>query len=211
MFLLASFILLILAVFYFDLHLFFTADKIEAWVEGFGIFGPVAYMVLYYVGTLLLIPATVFTVLSGLLFGKVFGSIYVVLAATLAAQTGFYIARYLGHESAEKFGGGKGAISSLINKINAQVEKNGLQAFVMIRCFFLPYMPVSYASGLVKNAKARDFFFGTLITNAVFSPAFVFLGDAITKGWKAFILPVTLIVLVLCVPRIAKKMHRKKA
>jgi uncharacterized membrane protein YdjX (TVP38/TMEM64 family) len=68
----------------------------------------------------------------------------------------------------------------------------------------VPYIPASYAAGLIKEAKAKDHFFGTLVTNMIFSPAFVFFGDSLMKGPKALLLPAGLIVVVLLVPRIIK-------
>ncbi len=197
----------------YELHAYLTEENITAWIESFGHWGPLVYMVLYYVAILFFLPATVFTILAGLLFGKFWGSVYVVIAATLSAQTAFYITRYLGSDAAQKFSKDKRGMSALIEKIRNQCEKKcklyGFRTFFIMRCLFLPYIPLSYAAGLIKTAKASDFFFATLVTNMIFSPAFVYFGDQLSEGPKALILPVILIGLVLSMPRIVKKLRKE--
>lgn len=208
-------LLAIIAVLFFlgykyEVYNYITAEYIEGVVNQFGMFAPVAFMVIYYLAIVFLLPASVFTVIAGLLFGPYLGTFYVVIAATLAAQTAFMISKYLGDGLLDKLGSQSTIIKSMVDAINKQLESGGLRAFIVLRALFLPYMPLSYAAGLVKEARGRDFFLGTLITNMMFSPAFVVFGDALKKDKTALIIPVVLIIVVLLVPKIVKRFQKKK-
>ncbi len=200
-------------IFYFSpetvdhLKAFIDPDLLKTKIESFGVWAPLVFMAIYFSLALLFISAAAFTVLSGLLFGKLWGSIYVIIAATLAAQVGFYISRSLGGDQVHKLKDKKG-IGSLISTLEEKSKSNGFRNLIVLRCLFLPYMPLSYAAGLIKTIKPRDFFFATLLTNMIFSPAFVFLGDSLLEGPKALILPVIMIILVFMVPKIVKKFQK---
>ncbi len=181
-----------------------TEEAIRSFLAPFGMFAPVAYGVLYFILVLLLLPASVFTVLAGLLFGKFVGTTIVVIAATLAAGLAFILSRYFGEGAAKKLVRSP-ALGKWVKKIEKQCAVNGFQFFFIMRCLFLPYMLVSYACGLVECAKLRDFVTATFLTNVIFSFMFVYLGDSLLKGPKALILPVIMVVLALQVPRVVKK------
>lgn len=191
----------------YNLRQYLTPEQLETFINQFGVWAPLVFMLIYYVLVLLFVSAAAFTILAGILFGPLWGSIYVIVAATAAAQTAFFISRYFGKGLDTSLLEKKG-IGPLMSKIEKGCEKDGFKNFFIMRCLFLPYIPLSYAAGLIQKAKARDFFFATLFTNMIFTPAFVFFGDSLLKGPKALLLPVILIVLVLAVPRIIKKFQK---
>lgn len=180
-----------------------TVEAIRAWVTSYGSLAPLAYGILYIIVLLMLLSAAAMSVLAGVLFGKFWGSVIVVVAATIAASLAFYVTRTLGKDVTSYLEGG--IINKLMTKINKECETNGFRAFFILRCLFLPYIPLSYAAGLVRKAKFKDFFLGTLLTNMLFSPVFVYFGDQATQGPKAVIIPAILILLVLSVPKLVKK------
>lgn len=192
---------------FYDVQRFLTLDAIRSFVDQFGFFAPLVFGIIYFFAVVFLLPASLFTVISGTLFGPLWGTVIVVIASTLAAWTAFLIARRLGGEAIYKRGEG-GLIHKLVNRIDKEVAKNGFKAFFIARCLFLPYIAFSYASGLVKAARAKDFVLATFFTNIIFSFAFVYLGDQLLEGPKALILPVILIVIVLSVPRIVKRFKK---
>jgi len=207
--------LLITAVVTSTVYYFGLWDTISNWIKPenlknfinqFGIFAPLVFMALYYGLVLAFVSAAAFTVLAGLLFGKVWGTVYVIIAATAAAQTAFFITRCLGSTKLEPLKQKQG-IGAVLKTVESRCKKNGFQSIFILRCLFAPYIPLSYASGMVNSLKARDFFFATLLTNMIFSPAFVFLGDSLLKGPKALLLPVIMVIIVLAVPKILGKFH----
>jgi uncharacterized membrane protein YdjX (TVP38/TMEM64 family) len=56
------------------------------WVEGLGAIAPVAFIIIYNLATVLLIPGSILTLGGGVLFGIGWGSFYVFIAATLGAD-----------------------------------------------------------------------------------------------------------------------------
>lgn len=180
---------------------FIKTENLKIFIDQFGLFAPLMFMAIYYSLVLAFVSAAVFSVLSGLLFGKVWGSIYVIIAATLAAQTAFLITRKISSEKLKSLEQKKG-IGVLIKKIESKTQNHGFKSIFLLRCLFVPYIPVSYAAGVIKTLKAKDFFFATLFTNIIFTPAFVFLGDSLLEGPRALILPVTMVIIVLLIPRI---------
>jgi uncharacterized membrane protein YdjX (TVP38/TMEM64 family) len=182
---------------------FLKPSQLKSFIDQFGILAPLVFMALYYGLILAFISAAAFTVISGLLFGKLWGSIYVIIAATLAAQTAFLITRKISPEKLESIKKKKG-IGNLIRVVENRTKDNGFKSIFLMRCLFAPYIPLSYASGVIKTIKAQDFFLATLISNMIFTPAFVFLGDSLLEGPKALILPLIMIVLVLGIPKIIK-------
>jgi len=204
------FLLLLFLGYHFELYMLFTPQKIQELIAPFGILAPLAYAVLYFLAILFFLPASVLTVFSGVIFGKLLGSVVVIIAATLAAQTAFFLMRLSTGDMRERLEKIRG-VQKFSEKINHEVRKNGFRTFFLMRCFFLPYIPLSYAAGLVKTAQPKDFFLATLLTNMIFTPAFVFFGAALTQGWRALILPVFLVIFVLLVPKIVRKIRKKKA
>lgn len=64
-------------------------------IKALGIWSPLAFIALYIIATVLLIPGSLLTLGGGLLFGLVWGSIYVFLGATLGSIAAFLTGRYL--------------------------------------------------------------------------------------------------------------------
>ena len=204
-------ILVILAVlgylfFFSPIREIVTLDSITSFVESFGMLGPIVFILIYIIGLLLLIPATLFTIAGGFLFGLFFGVVYVVIAATIAAVLGFLISRKF--SSKWNFVTSNVLTQRIVSKCEGHCEDNGLQTFIILRLLYIPYMPLSYAAGLVKTAKLQDFTLATFLTNIVGSFSFAYFGSQLDAGLKGMIIPIVLIILTLCVPKIVKKFDK---
>ena len=64
------------------------------WVKTLGYLAPIAFIGIYNLATVLLIPGSILTIGGGVIFGAVWGSVYVLIAATLGATLAFLIGRY---------------------------------------------------------------------------------------------------------------------
>ena len=71
-------------------------EALDAWLSGFGLLAPLAYLGLYAVGTIAFLPGALFALAGGALFGPVWGSLLNLVGATIGASLAFLIARYLG-------------------------------------------------------------------------------------------------------------------
>lgn len=79
-----------------------TVQRLQAWVDGAGAFGPVVFGLVYFVAVLLMLPASLLTIAAGALFGLVLGTVTVSLASTLAVACAFLISRHLARGKIER-------------------------------------------------------------------------------------------------------------
>jgi uncharacterized membrane protein YdjX (TVP38/TMEM64 family) len=67
-------------------------------VDTWGVWAPIGFILIYNIATVLLIPGSILTLGSGVLFGIGWGSFYVFIAATLGATLAFLIGRYFARD-----------------------------------------------------------------------------------------------------------------
>ncbi|MBD3244673.1 MAG: hypothetical protein GF335_01635 [Candidatus Moranbacteria bacterium] len=194
---------LIVIFFVFDLKKYLNLEFIKNWINDWGVFAPLAFMIIYFLAVLFFVSAAGLSVGAGILFGNLYGTIYTVIAATLAAQAAFYLARFFGRDLIDSLP--KSDWGRRIKQVDKRVGQNSFKHLFILRALFLPYIPLSYAAGLGKKVNPWGFLGATFLSNAIFTPAFVFLGDSLLKGPKALILPGSLIFLVLLIPKLIKR------
>ncbi|QSJ19411.1 TVP38/TMEM64 family protein [Nostoc sp. UHCC 0702] len=139
-------------------HLQELLQKSVIWVESLGTLGPIVYMVIYNLATLLFIPGSVLTLKGGCLFGVFWGSIYVLIAAMIGATLAFLIGRYLSRDW----------VSCQIDKhpkfkaINVAVAKEGWKIVLLTRLSpIFPFNLLNYAFG-VTQVSLKDYILGSL-------------------------------------------------
>ena len=69
------------------------------WIAKLGPWGPVIFVCLYIVATVLFVPGSVLTLGAGAVFGVVLGSVCVSISATLGATAAFLVGRYLARDA----------------------------------------------------------------------------------------------------------------
>jgi len=194
-------------VFYFygnEVLGFLTPSSLKIFILKFGWLAPVVFTLISFTLTLLFVSTTLFTISSGLLFGKVWGSVLVICSATLAAQVAFEISRRLGRKHVVAIKKKKG-IGAMFDLVEEKCSTDGLRNMIILRCLLLPYIALSYSAGMVRTLSAKDHFLATFLTNCLVTPAFVVLGDSLLAGPKALVLPVIVISIMLLAPRILKR------
>lgn len=72
-----------------------VVQKLENWIEGQGIWAPLAFGLIYMAAAVGLMPGSALTLAAGALFGLVGGTIVASLASTTGAALAFLISRYL--------------------------------------------------------------------------------------------------------------------
>ena len=73
-----------------------------AWVEGMGPLAPVAFAGIYFLATILLLPAWPLSIAAGALFGLFMGSAVVIIGATAGAAGAFILSRYFARTTVER-------------------------------------------------------------------------------------------------------------
>ena len=145
--------------------------KVE--VLRWGIWGPVAYMLLYAVGPSFLVPGAVMTIAGGLAFGTLWGSVYSLLGADAGALIAFAAGRFLGRSFVEHVVGGR------FEKLLAHIGRHGFQIIFYLRLVpLIPYNALNLMAG-ASPITFRDYFWASMIGMVPGTILFAFLGDAL--------------------------------
>jgi len=75
-----------------------AGQRFESWVTSLGVWGPVAFVLVYIVATVLMIPGSALTLVAGAVFGLWAGTAVVSVASTGGAAAAFLIGRYLARD-----------------------------------------------------------------------------------------------------------------
>lgn len=126
-------------------------------MEGLGMLGPLALVIVYALATLALLPGTPFTLASGLLFGPVLGSVTALVGATLGATLAFGLGRAVGREAVEQLAGRR------VEALDRLLTERGLLAVLLVRLVPLfPFNLVNLVSG-VTALRVLDYVLGTAV------------------------------------------------
>ncbi len=130
-----------------ELHLQDHLKRGLDWVGQFGAWGPVIFIGLYIVATVLFVPGSALTLGAGALFGVVWGSVYVSAGATLGATAAFLVGRYVARAAIAKRIEG----NIRFNAIDKAVAKEGWKIVGLTRLSpVFPFTLLNYAFGLTR-------------------------------------------------------------
>lgn len=198
------------AVRYLGLGKYLDEDVMREWIGGFGLWGPVVYMLFYAIAPSLMLPGLPITVVGGVLFGPFWGVVYVAIGATVGATLAFIIARKMGREWVESLvKGGR------LREIDEAVEKKGWKIVAFTRLIPLfPFNFLNYAFGLTKIGLGA-YFIATLIFMLPGITAYVVFSSSILDIFqgrisKTFIAGLVLVVLVSLVPFVYKRVKSQR-
>jgi uncharacterized membrane protein YdjX (TVP38/TMEM64 family) len=128
------------------------------WVDSLGALAPLAFIAIYNIATILLIPGSVLTLGSGILFGLGWGTLYVIVAATLGATIAFWIGRNFA----------RGWVSRQLEKypkfeaIDRAVAGQGFKIVALVRLSPLfPFNLLNYAFGITQ-VSLKDYVLGSV-------------------------------------------------
>ncbi|NJK56753.1 MAG: TVP38/TMEM64 family protein [Pleurocapsa sp. SU_5_0] len=157
--------------------------QLQIWLETMGVFAPVIYIVLYTVGTLLILPSTPLNLTGGAIFGIWWGTLWTTLAALVAAIATFAFTRTIGRELVTQ------KLAGRWRAVDAEIRQGGLFYLFAIRLLpIIPYGIVNFVAGLT-SIKFKDYLIGTLLGTLPGVLPFVMMGAGITKLSQGNILP----------------------
>lgn len=144
------------------------------WVDSLGFWGPIVFITIYVIASVLLFSGGILTLGAGVLFQPVwYGFIIVSIASTLAATFSFLIGRYLA----------QGWVSKQIDKqpkfkaIDKAVAKEGWKIVGLTRLSpIFPFVFLNYAFGLTK-VSLRDYVIASWIGMMPGTVMYVYLGS----------------------------------
>lgn len=182
----------------------FGFEQIRAFIEGFGIWSWLAFIIIYGIAMVFLVPGTILTVIGGILFGIVGGTVVNVLGATLGATLAFTVSRYLGQEAVQFLVRGR------IKTLQKKVRENAFESIIGIRLLpIFPFNVLNYGFGLTTvKASTHTFatFLGIIPGTFVYTYAAAVLGELLLmegigalslSDLKSLILPVLLLLLLI--------------
>ena len=193
------------AYFYRDL---LNVAALESWVKAAGALGPLLYMALYAVATVLFLPGSVITLAGGALFGPVWGTLYSLTGATAGATAAFLIARYLASGWVHSKAGG------YKKQLIEGVEKEGWRFVAFVRLVPLfPFNLLNYALGLTRIGLLA-YVVGSYVFMFPGALAYTYLGyagrEAVAGGQGLIqkgLLALALLGVVAFLPRLVKRIR----
>lgn len=173
----------------------------------------VAYLAVYLARPLVLFPASILTIVGGVLFGPVASVVIVIVASNGSATFAYLVGRLLGHAPGGKVGErGDQAESSLVSRWSNTMRDNSFETVLVMRFLFLPYDLVNYAAGALR-IRYLPFITATAIGSLPGTISFVLLGaslERIDRGLGgidpiALIASVVIFVTSLVIARVLKR------
>ncbi len=131
--------------------------SLRGFIEGLGFWGDGLFFLLWTVGCLFLLPATIFTGLGALLYGKYLSIPMNIVGALLGGAAAFIGSRYLFRDSARHL------VGTHLEKWDARLSKNGVWVVMWMRLCALPYPLVNFIAALTR-VSFKDFMLGTALS-----------------------------------------------
>ncbi|WP_051533901.1 TVP38/TMEM64 family protein [Desulfitibacter alkalitolerans] len=152
--------------------------KLTEWIKGFGIIGPIVYILLWIAACVFFLPGIPVALLGGFVFGPWFGVIYSSIGSTLGATAAFLVARYAARSMVEGWVAG----NEQFKKIDEGVENQGWRMLMVTRLVpVFPFNLQNYAYGLTK-IKLATYVLVSWICMLPGTIAFSFAGGSVVSG-----------------------------
>src|SRR6059058_6055057 len=148
------------------------------WIGKLGPWGPVIFVGLYVVATVLFVPGSVLTLGAGAVFGVVLGSVFVSISATLGATAAFLVGRYLARDAIAR----KIVKNEKFATIDRAVADEGWKIVLLTRLSpVFPFTLLNYAFGLTR-VKLSHYVLASWLGMIPGTVMYVYLGSLVNVG-----------------------------
>lgn len=138
-------------------------------------YGPAALIAAYAIGCIFAIPASIFIIAAGVVWGWKLGTLYGMTGALIGASASYFVGRFLGEGMLERFG-------KAGQMVKSQVTRAGFKSMLIVRLIPGPPFAVwNYGAG-VARVRFRDYFFGTLLGTLPAHLIFAYSADALYRN-----------------------------
>lgn len=145
-------------------------EGVRAFVSATGAWGPVTYIVVHVVLTLLPVPKNLMAGIAGALFGVAGGVSLAWVGAVLSAVVAFAVARRVGQSAVAGLSGPR------VGRVQRLLREQGLLTMLVARLTpFVPFTVVNYAAGVGPTSR-RDYLLGTAVGILPGTVAYVVVG-----------------------------------
>jgi len=143
------------------------------WVSGQGTAGVIAFIAIYILACVFMLPGSVLTLGAGAVFGVVKGTPICLVAATLGATAAFLVGRYLARDRVARMIEG----NERFQAIDEAVGREGWKIVGLTRLSpVFPFNLLNYAYGITK-VSLRDYVLATFVGMIPGGVMYVYLGS----------------------------------
>jgi uncharacterized membrane protein YdjX (TVP38/TMEM64 family) len=195
------------AIWFSPLRDHLTRENIRSAVEQIRAvwYAPIVYVLVYAIGCVVALPASIFVIAAGFIWGWLLGGCYAMIGGTLGAIISFFAGRFIGEGLLDRFG----RIGRLVR---AQVDHAGFKSLLILRNIpGIPFAALNYGAG-VAGVRFRDYFFATIIGIAPSKFVFTYCADALFNGsmsegdaFKRLAIVCGLVVAMILLPTLVKR------
>ncbi|HEX8170573.1 MAG TPA: VTT domain-containing protein [Thermoanaerobaculia bacterium] len=172
-------------------------------------YGPLIFIAAFALGCVVALPASVFCVAAGFIWGWVLGGTYAVIGGLLGAIISFYVARFIGEGLLARFG----RVGTMVTK---QVEHAGFRSLLVARYIpGIPFVVLNYGAG-VAGVRFRDYVFATILGIMPSMFVFAYCADALFNGsmsqgeaFKRLVIVCALMLTITLLPNLVKRFTRR--
>jgi len=123
------------------------------WLQDLGPAGPILFVAGYAIAVVAMLPAVVFTLAGGAIFGLVQGTLYVFSGAVIGSIGAFLVSRYVARATVERWFAGNPRFAA----IDRAVGEHGLRIVFLLRLSpAFPFVLLNYLLGLTR-VRLRDY------------------------------------------------------
>ena len=156
-------------------------DRVQGLVRSTGAWGPLAYVALHVLLTLVPVSKNLLSAVAGALFGLAGGIALSWVASMVSAVVTFLVARRLGRPAVAAMTGPR------IDRVEAVLRDQGVVAVVVARLTpVLPFTIVNYGAG-VSAVSMRDFVLGTAVGIVPGTVGYAALGASAGRDATTFV------------------------
>ena len=187
------------------IHNTVKGEDMQNFIEQFGDYAPIIFLLLASILPILLFPPGIFSVIGGLLFGFKLGAVLTIIAAIIYTNIMFLISRYFARNKIENFLEKRLTLKQF-NRIFG-LKGNKLATFLII-CRLIPILPnsiVSYSYGLTRIS-FKHYFIANLIGLIPGRLIWLNFGSKLNNIWSLeFLMAAILIIAFVAIGAIVAK------
>ncbi|MBF1209325.1 MAG: TVP38/TMEM64 family protein [Gemella morbillorum] len=170
----------------------------QNFIEQFGDYAPIIFLLLASILPILLFPPGIFSVIGGLLFGFKLGAVLTIIASIIYTNIMFLISRYFARNKIENFLEKRLTLKQF-NRIFG-LNDNKLATFLII-CRLIPILPnsiVSYSYGLTRIS-FKHYFMANLIGLIPGRLIWLNFGSKLNNIWSLEFLMAAILILAFVI------------
>ncbi|HUP46180.1 MAG TPA: VTT domain-containing protein [Thermoanaerobaculia bacterium] len=138
-------------------------------------YGPIAFIGIFALACIFALPASIFVLASGLIWGWKLGGTWAMIGGILGAMASFFAGRFIGEGLLVRFG----RVGRIVAR---QVDHAGFKSLLILRFIpGLPFAALNYGSG-VAGVRLGDFVVATALGMAPSVYVFAWCADALFNG-----------------------------